>query len=71
MDGRIEGMVGFALHVDELGGTYAADIALTTQWVDLAAYRAYERHPLHLEVRAVVLELMESASTVDYTERPR
>jgi hypothetical protein len=67
MDGAIDGMVDLAVVTNECGGDHAADIALRTRWVDSAAYRAYERHPLHLEVRAVVLSLTAEALTIDYT----
>ncbi len=67
MDGAIDGMIDLAVLMNECHGDYAADIALRTRWVDSAAYRAYERHPLHLEVRATVLALMSDAMTIDYT----
>ena len=67
MDGAIDGMIDLAVLTNELDGDYAADLALRTRWVDTAAYRAYERHPLHLEVRATVLALMSDAMTIDYT----
>ena len=67
MRGRIDGMLKLDARRNELPGARAADIALTTTWRDLAAYRAYERDPVHLEVRALVLELIASATTIDYT----
>lgn len=67
MRGRIDGMFGLRVVPNELGGDHAAHLALTTVWRDVEAYRAYEHDPVHLEVRAVVLDLMESASTIDHT----
>lgn len=67
MDGAIEGMVDLTVLINECDGTYAADIGLRTRWTDTAAYRAYQAHPLHLEVRAVVLSLAADAATIDYT----
>lgn len=67
MDGAIDGMIDLTVHLNECKGDYAADIALCTRWVDGAAYRAYETHPLHLKVRAAVLSLMSGALTIDYT----
>ena len=67
MRGRVDGMVDLQVTVNELPGNYSCDLALTTTWTDLAAYRAYETDPVHLEVRAVVLELMRDAATIDYT----
>ena len=67
MEGAIDGMVDLVVVANECGGDHAADIALRTRWVDTAAYRAYERHPLHVEVRAAVLALTSDALTIDYT----
>ena len=67
MDGAIDGMIDLVVLTNECGGDYAADVALCTRWVDSEAYRAYQRHPLHLQVRAVVLSLMSDAMTIDYT----
>ena len=44
---------------------------LTTTWPDVAAYHAYETDPIHLEVRNQVIDLMETAATVDYTVADR
>ncbi len=70
MRGRIEGLLDLRVDRNEIEGDRSCDIALTTAWPDLAAYRAYERDPVHLEVREVVLELMQSALTIDYTVEP-
>ena len=67
MDGAIEGMIDLTVVTNECGGEYAADIALRTRWVNSEAYRAYQRHPLHLEVRASVLALTSDAMTIDHT----
>jgi len=67
MDGAIDGMVDLTVVVNECDGEYAADLALRTRWEDIEAYRAYERHPLHTEVRAAVLAMMSGAATIDYT----
>ena len=67
MDGAIPGMIDLTVVLNEGADEYAADIALRTRWEDLEAYRAYRAHPLHLEVRSVVLGLMTDAMTIDYT----
>ena len=67
MDGAIPGMIDLTVTLNECGGAYAADLALCTRWVDAEAYRAYEAHPLHREVRSVVLALASDAATIDYT----
>jgi len=67
MRGRVDGMVDLRVDANELDGSYSADVALTTTWTDVDAYRAYESDPVHLEVRAVVLDLMSAATTIDYT----
>jgi quinol monooxygenase YgiN len=67
MRGKIDGMIDLTVVTNELAGGYSADVALTTTWRDLAAYEAYTTDPVHLEVRAVVLDLMASAATIDYT----
>ena len=67
MDGRIDGMVDMAVRVNEDDGGYAADVSLTTRWADEEAYRGYEEHPLHLEVRAAVLSMAADVTTFDYT----
>ena len=67
MDGAIDGMIDLTVLTNELDGDYAADLALCTRWVDARAYRAYETHPLHLEVRAAVLAMMSGALTIDHT----
>ncbi|MGI9622540.1 MAG: Dabb family protein [Acidimicrobiales bacterium] len=67
MRGRIDSMIELRVDINELPGTYACDLALTTSWPHVEAYHAYETDPIHLEVRAQVIDLMESASTIDYT----
>lgn len=67
MRGRIDSMLDLQVTVNELGGDYACDLALTTTWPDLAAYHEYESDPVHLEVRKMVLELMRDGATIDYT----
>ncbi len=67
MDGEIDGMVDLTLRVNETGGFFAADIALTTRWVDVDVYSAYVDHPLHRQVRGVILALMSDAASIDYT----
>ena len=67
MDGAIAGMIDITVRMNECDGEHAADIALRTRWVDAEAYRAYETHPLHVEVRSAVLALMSDAATIDYT----
>jgi len=67
MRGKVDGMIDLRVDVNELAGAYSADIALTTTWTDLEAYHAYESDAVHLEVRAVVLDLMSAATTIDYT----
>lgn len=67
MRGRIDSMIDLRVDVNELPGSYACDLALTTTWPHVDAYHAYEGDPIHLEVRAQVIDLMESASTIDYT----
>ena len=66
MRGRLDSLVQLDVHTNNLAGSYSCDIALTTVWPDVAAYRAYERDPVHLEVREVVLGLMADAMTIDY-----
>ena len=34
---------------------------------DAEAYRAYDEHPLHLEVRSAILPLISNIATIDYT----
>ena len=67
MRGRIDSMIELRVDVNELVGNYSCDLALTTIWPDVDAYHAYETDPVHLEVRAVVLDLMAEATTIDYT----
>ena len=67
MDGQIDGMVDMTVRVNEEGGDHAADIMLVTRWADDDAFRAYEDHPLHLDVRGVVLSLASDAATFDHT----
>ncbi|MGI9646522.1 MAG: Dabb family protein [Ilumatobacteraceae bacterium] len=67
MRGRIDGMVDLEVVVNELDDDRACDVALTTTWRDLGAYQRYRTDPVHLEVREVVLGLMESAVTLDHT----
>ncbi len=67
MRGRIDSMLSLQVVVNEHRGSYSADLSLTTVWPDLSAYHEYETHPEHLRVRTRVLELMKSATTLDYT----
>ena len=67
LDGAIPGMIGLELVLNEFDGANAADIALTTRWADADAYRAYDSHPLHVEVRAAILPLISDISVIDYT----
>lgn len=67
LDGAIPGMIDLALVMNEFDGNNAADIALTTRWADAEAYRAYDEHPLHLEVRSAILPLISNIATIDYT----
>jgi len=66
MHGRIDDMIDLRVDVNNLDGEYSCDLSLTTTWPDLAAYQRYTTNPVHLEVRAHVLEFMADAMTVDY-----
>ncbi len=68
MTGRIAGMVSLDARLNELPEPHACDIALTTRWVDAAAYEAYKTDPVHVEVATQIRTLMASASTLDYTD---
>jgi len=67
MRGRIDNLLGLEIQENNIEGNYSCDLSLTTHWADVAAYHAYETDPVHLEVRAVVTNLMSDAMTIDYS----
>ena len=70
MRGRIDDLIDLQVHVNTLPGPHSCDLSLTTIFPDPDAYHRYTEDPVHLEVRAQVLEMMAEAMTLDYEKSP-
>lgn len=68
MEGRVPGLVGLTVTRNERTDPTSAHVALTTRFVDSAAYEAYRTDPVHEEVAAAVRARMVHATTLDWTE---
>lgn len=64
--GRIPGLIKIEVGINEIDDANASDVALYSEFTDLAALEAYQRHPLHLEVVPQVKALATERRSVDY-----
>jgi hypothetical protein len=66
MKGRIPGMLELEAGIDYARSDRSYDVALITRHESRAALDAYQVHPVHEEVKKVMLELREAATAVDF-----
>lgn len=69
MKGKIEGMVNLEAGADFLGSARSYDLALITEFVDRAAFDAYQTHPVHLPVKKRMHEVRSASVACDYEIR--
>ena len=66
MKGKIEGMVDLEAGADFLGSERSYDLALTTVFVDRAAFDAYQMHPVHMPVKKRMHEVRSGSVACDF-----
>ena len=65
--GSIEGIEHLEIGRDELHDARSWDLVLIMEFTSLAALRAYQRHPRHLEVMAFNDPFVANVASVDFT----
>ncbi len=66
MKGRIPQLKYLEVGVDVLHSECSYDIALVTKFNSLEDLKAYQAHPVHVEVAKYITSVRESAVAVDY-----
>jgi hypothetical protein len=66
MKGRIPGMRDIEVGLDYLRSQRSYDVALITRHDTREALEAYQVHPVHEEVKKLILELREASVAVDF-----
>ena len=66
MKGKIPGLVELEAGGDELRSERSYDLALITVFESWEAFRAYQTHPAHQPVKAVMHEARSGSVSVDY-----
>jgi diamine N-acetyltransferase len=66
MEGKIASLQGIEVGVNIVPSPRAYDIALITRFASLADMELYQAHPIHQDVLAHILKVMESAAAVDF-----
>jgi quinol monooxygenase YgiN len=64
--GIVPGMLTYEVGIDIGIDQGPCDLALYSEFTDRAALRAYEEHPAHLQLKAVLAPLRESRAAIDY-----
>jgi len=65
--GAIEGIQHLEIGRDELHDARSWDLVLIMVFASVAALRAYQRHPQHLELMAFNEPFVENVASVDFT----
>jgi stress responsive alpha/beta barrel protein len=65
--GSIEGILHLEIGRDELRDPRSWDLVLIMAFTSLAALRAYQRHPQHLELMAFNEPFVANVASVDFT----
>ena len=68
--GTIEGIEHLEIGRDELHDARSWDLVLIMKFASLDALRAYQRHPLHLDVMAFNTPFVTDVASVDFTSPP-
>ena len=68
--GTIEGIEHVEIGRDELHDARSWDLVLIMKFASLDALRAYQRHPLHLDVMAFNTPFVTDVASVDFTSPP-
>ena len=68
MKGKIPGMLDLEAGIDFGREPRSFDVALITRHASRAALDAYQLHPVHEQVKAVVLEAREVSTCVDFDD---
>ena len=66
LQGKIPGLLKIEVGIDFLGSADSSDVALYSEFTSRAALDAYQVHPLHKEVAALITELLAERRVVDY-----
>ena len=66
MKGRIPGLLDLEAGVDYLRSERSFDVALITRHESREALDQYQVHPIHEEVKKVMLELRDASVSVDF-----
>jgi len=66
MKGRIPGMRDLEVGLDYLRSERSYDVALITRHDSREALEAYQVHPVHEEVKKLIVELREASVSVDF-----
>lgn len=62
----VPGIDSFEVGIDDLRTTRSWDIALRATFPSWEAYRAYDEHPRHTEIKVQIKERAASAAAVDF-----
>jgi quinol monooxygenase YgiN len=62
----VEGTLAYEVGIRSEGLAATADVALVARFVDAAALDAYQRHPTHVAVSAVLAPLRASREVLDF-----
>ncbi len=66
MKGKIQQLRDIEAGIDVLHSERSYDLALVTKFDSMEDLRAYQAHPVHIEVLKYMTSVMESSITVDY-----
>jgi hypothetical protein len=66
--GRIPGLLAIESGIDIGYDSDAGDVLLYAEFVDRGALDAYQQHPLHLEVKKVIVPLLTARHALDWEE---
>ena len=64
--GRVPGLLGLDVGIDDSRVDYACDVVLFSEFTDHASLQAYATHPEHLRVREALGDLRIGRFQVDY-----
>ena len=69
MKGKIPGLIEVESGGDELHSERSYDLILITTFESSDAFKAYQTHPAHLPVKAIMHEVRSGSVSVDYEEK--
>ena len=64
--GRIPGLLKIEVGIDVSGAETSADVVLLSEFADPAALEAYQRHPLHAQMKPEIGSMTAERRVVDH-----